>query len=81
MATTSKPETAWMPDAPLLLTCLQVAALLGCSERTVKRLLSRRELTRRKVGGLTRIPRSSVEAFVRRGDSSLKTRNSSPQDA
>jgi excisionase family DNA binding protein len=57
---------AWTPDAPLLLTIEQAAALLNVSPGTVKNLLRRRELVRRKIGALTRIPRSCVEAFVKR---------------
>ena len=56
----------WMPAAPLLLTIQQVAALLNVSTGTIKNLLRRGELVRRKVGSLTRIPRASVESFVKR---------------
>jgi excisionase family DNA binding protein len=59
-------QVAWKPDGPLLLTVDQTAALLNLSPRTVRRLLGRRELVRRKVGARTLIPRSSVESFVRR---------------
>jgi excisionase family DNA binding protein len=57
---------AWTPDAPLLLTKRQVAMLLNVSERTINNLLAQRELVRRKVGARTLIPRTSVEAFLKR---------------
>jgi excisionase family DNA binding protein len=56
----------WMPDAPLLLSIVQAAAMLGLSTGTVKNLLRSGELVRRKVGARTLIPRTSVENFVRR---------------
>jgi excisionase family DNA binding protein len=56
----------WAAPAPLLLTKRQAALLLNVSEKTICRLLRRRELVRRKVGARTLIPRSSVESFVRR---------------
>jgi excisionase family DNA binding protein len=56
----------WMPDAPLLLSERQAAALIGVSERTVKRLIFAGELTRRKIGSRTLIPRSAIESFVKR---------------
>jgi excisionase family DNA binding protein len=68
---TEQTPTEWMPDAPLLLTIEQTAALLNLSCGTVKNLLARRELVRRKIGGLTRIPRSSVEAFTRKDHETL----------
>ena len=60
-----EPTTERMPE-PLLLSVEQAAALLNLSPRTIKRLMSRGELVRRKVGNATRIPRSSLESFVRR---------------
>jgi excisionase family DNA binding protein len=59
-------NTSWMPDAPLLLSVLQVAALLNVSERTVKRLLSNHQLVTRKVGTRTLVPRTSVENFLKK---------------
>ena len=56
----------WKPDMPLLLSILQVATLLGISERTTKRLIARGELVSRKVGSRRLVPRTSVEAFVRK---------------
>jgi excisionase family DNA binding protein len=76
IVTTSGPRTStesaeWMPDAPLMLSIKQTAALLGVSQGTVKNLLARGELVRRKVGALTRIPRTSVESFVKRDHATL----------
>lgn len=59
-------QLGWKPDTPLLLSVVQVAALLGVSAGTVKNLLARNELVRRKVGARTLIPRTSVEAFLKR---------------
>jgi excisionase family DNA binding protein len=56
----------WSPDTPLLFTKAQCAALLNVSERTIGNLLRRRELVRRKIGSRTLIPRTSIEAFLRR---------------
>ena len=55
-----------MPEAPLLLSVEQVAVLLNLSPRTVKRLLALRELVPRKIGSRTLVPRTSVEAFLKR---------------
>jgi excisionase family DNA binding protein len=65
----SKPSTEsadLTPDAPLLLSVPQTAALLNVSQGTVKNLLARRELVRRKVGARTLVPRTSIEAFLRK---------------
>src|ERR1700730_5161528 len=63
--------TGFMPpetqEKPLLLTRKQAAVLLNCSVRTVGRMMFRGELVVRKIGSLTRIPRTSVEAFIRKG--------------
>jgi excisionase family DNA binding protein len=56
----------WMPDAPLLLTKQQAAALLNISVRTVGNLLRMRELVRRRIGSRCLIPKTSVEAFLRK---------------
>jgi excisionase family DNA binding protein len=56
----------WKPSEPLLLSIEQTSALLGISQGTVKNLLRRRELARRKIGSRTLIPRSSVENFVKK---------------
>ena len=64
MAENTNPN--WAPETPLLFTVEQVAMLLNVSPRTVKKLLARRELVRRKVGALTRIPRTSIESFLKR---------------
>jgi excisionase family DNA binding protein len=65
-AMTESTHVEWMPDAPLLLNKRQAAALLNVSERTVSNLLRLRRLVARKVGARTLIPRSSIEAFLRR---------------
>jgi excisionase family DNA binding protein len=56
----------WAPEAPLLLTKEQASQLLNVSVRTIGTLLARKELVRRKIGARTLIPRSSIEAFLRR---------------
>jgi excisionase family DNA binding protein len=63
---TDSPNLVWTPDTPLLLTRRQAALLLNVSERTINNLLARRELVRRKVGAKTLIPRTSVDAFLKR---------------
>ena len=62
---TVKLQDDWK-GAPLLFTIEQAAKLLSLSERTVERLLFRRELVSRKIGGATRIPRDSLIAFCRK---------------
>ncbi|MGD0955577.1 MAG: helix-turn-helix domain-containing protein [Candidatus Acidiferrales bacterium] len=64
MSETTNP--GWMPDAPLLLTKEQTARLLNVSVRTIGNLLARRELVRRKIGTRTLIPRTSIDAFLRK---------------
>jgi excisionase family DNA binding protein len=55
------------PRQPIvLLTDKQVGDQLHCSEKTVRRLRYRGELTTVLVGGLRRIPASSVENYIRR---------------
>jgi excisionase family DNA binding protein len=66
LSMTETRQTEWMPSEPLLLSIEQTSALLNLSVRTVKRLLDRRELVRRKIGSSVRIPRSSIEAFLRK---------------
>jgi excisionase family DNA binding protein len=56
----------WMPDAPLLFTREQTATLLNVSPRTVDNLLRRKELVRRKIGSRSLIPRTSIDAFLKR---------------
>jgi excisionase family DNA binding protein len=56
----------WMPSEPLLLTIEQTAALLNLSPRTIRNLVARKELVRRKVGTRSLIPRTSIEAFLRK---------------
>jgi excisionase family DNA binding protein len=69
----------WAPDAPLLLTIEQVAALLGLSPRTIRYLLKQKELVRRKIGARTLIPRSSVEAFIKRDHAIIKDKSAQEQ--
>jgi excisionase family DNA binding protein len=64
--TESNSNPSWAPDAPLLLTQEQCAALLNISPRTVRNLLRRKELTRRRIGSRCLIPRTSIEAFLKR---------------
>jgi excisionase family DNA binding protein len=54
-------------EKSLLLTTEEAADALNCSVRTVGRMMVRGELVVRKNGSLTRIPRTSVEAWVKRG--------------
>jgi excisionase family DNA binding protein len=61
-----KVQPEWMPSEPLLLSIEQTSVLLNLSARTVKRLLDRKELVRRKIGSTVRIPRSSIDAFLRK---------------
>jgi excisionase family DNA binding protein len=49
-----------------LLTVNEVADVLGCGRTTVYDLIDKGQLTRIKVGRLTRIPPSEVDRFVRR---------------
>jgi excisionase family DNA binding protein len=56
----------WMPDAPLLLSIFQVAALLGVCPKTVRNLIAAGELPRRRIGSRLLVPRASVENFVKR---------------
>jgi excisionase family DNA binding protein len=65
-AVSQQENSGWMPEAPLLLTIEQAAALLNLSPRTIRNLVARKELVRRKVGSRTLIPRSSVDAFIKR---------------
>lgn len=55
----------WMPE-PLLYTKEQAAHALNVSVRTIGNLLRRRELVRRKIGSRTLIPKTSIEAFLKR---------------
>jgi excisionase family DNA binding protein len=63
---TALQNSDWKPTEPLLLNVAQTSALLGISQGTVKNLLRRGELVRRKIGARTLIPRSSVESFLKR---------------
>jgi excisionase family DNA binding protein len=65
MATSTRIVTDWMPE-PALWTKEQAAAYLNVSVRTIGNLLRRRELVRRKIGSRTLIPKTSIEAFLKR---------------
>ena len=52
--------------AALMLSPLQASFLLGTSEKTVYRLVQQGELICRRIGRLVRIPRTSVDAFLKR---------------
>ena len=67
MSNLHKPE--WMPEAPLLLTVLQVAALLNLCPKTVRKLVARRELVARRIGARVLVPRTSIESFMKRDHS------------
>lgn len=55
-----------MPDAPLLLSILQTAALLGVCPKTIRNLIQAGELPRRRIGSRLLVPRASVENFMKR---------------
>jgi excisionase family DNA binding protein len=59
-------NASWMPDAPLLLSIFQVAALLGLCPKTIRNLIKANELVGRRVGSRLLVPRTSVESFVRK---------------
>jgi len=65
-----KPESPAITPSnvlPLLYSIDEVCiALGGISSRTVYNLLNAGQLVRRKIGGRSMVPVSSVEAFVRR---------------
>jgi excisionase family DNA binding protein len=60
---TSNPS--WLP-VPALWTVPQVAAYLNISSTTVWNLLRAGQLVRRRIGAKTLVPRTSVEAFLKR---------------
>jgi excisionase family DNA binding protein len=59
-------ESTWMPDAPLLLTIPQTAALLNVCPKTIRKLISRRELVARRIGARVLVPRTSIDSFVKK---------------
>src|SRR5258708_39598472 len=63
---TSVPLEAGFIPTPLVYTIPEVAILLKVSERMVGTLLRSGQLVRRKIGSRTLVPRSSIEAFLRR---------------
>jgi excisionase family DNA binding protein len=58
-------QTDWMPE-PALLSLKQSAAYLNVSERTIRNLLNRGELVRRRIGGRTLVPLTSLQSFLKR---------------
>jgi excisionase family DNA binding protein len=51
---------------PALYTKAQAAIFLNVSPRTINNLLRAKELVRRKIGRKTLIPKTSLEAFLRK---------------
>jgi len=60
-------SNASLPTPMKLLTVNEVAEVLGCGRTMVYELIDKGQLTRIKVGRLTRIPPSEVDRFVRAG--------------
>ena len=56
---------SWVPE-PALYSKGQSAIYLGVSVRTIGNLLRAKELVRRKIGRKTLIPKTSLEAFLRK---------------
>jgi excisionase family DNA binding protein len=56
------------PPAHSLLTLQEVSMALRVSEKTVRRLIGRRELRAFRVGGQLRVQRDSVIDLLRRGE-------------
>ena len=59
------------PERPNL-SVPEAAAVIGCSEATVWRLLGRGRLKRLRIGGSTRLNRAAVEAYAANGDGRAK---------
>ena len=60
-----------MPDRssyPALLTLREVSSSLRVSEKTVRRMIARREVRAFRVGGQLRVQRDSVIELLRRGE-------------
>lgn len=55
------------PPERVALTVPEVAAMLGCSERTVWTLLATEKLPRVRLGASVRIHRAAVERFLEAG--------------
>jgi excisionase family DNA binding protein len=55
----------WTPE-PALWTKKQAALYLNVSVRTIGNLLRTKQLVRRKIGARTLIPKTSLEAFLKR---------------
>ena len=61
-----KINPTWKPDVPALWTVEQASIYLNVSQRTIHRLIARRELVARRVGDRKLIPRTSIAAFLKR---------------
>jgi excisionase family DNA binding protein len=60
-----------MPDrfaSPALLTLREVSSSLRVSEKTVRRMIARREILAFRVGGQLRVQRNSVLDFLKRAE-------------
>ncbi len=53
-------------ESALLLKVEEACKLLNVSRATLFRLMANGQLVRRRIGGATRIPRTSLEAFLKR---------------
>ena len=58
-------DAEWTPE-PALWTKQQAAFYLNVSVRTIGNLLRTKQLVRRKIGARTLIPKTSLEAFLKR---------------
>jgi excisionase family DNA binding protein len=52
------------PGAPALLTFDEAGFAMGCSGRTVRRLVAHGQLDRVMVGSRPRVPRASVDRYI-----------------
>jgi excisionase family DNA binding protein len=59
----------WNPE-PLLATVEQAARMLACSPRMIRYFVAHGDLVGRRVGGLLRIPVTSIRAFVKKDHAS-----------
>ena len=62
----TKPENQFPNLEPVAHTTHETAYMLRLSERFVRKLVSNKQLVARKVGRRTLIPRSSIDAFMRK---------------
>jgi excisionase family DNA binding protein len=63
VAETLQFDLKWKPE-PALYSKQQASIFLGVGVRTINRLLRKKELVRRKIGGRTLIPVTSLRAFL-----------------